>query len=63
MYGRMSDPGMGPYPPGVRWLYVRPTANQRSAIGHWGSGFHTVRGGFDPGSHRFRRPVVIVVKV
>ena len=49
-----------PVVPGCRWLYIRSPANQRWAR-DWG--FHTVRGGFDPGDHRFRPEVVRVVKV
>ena len=46
MYGRISNPGMGTYPPqGVLALCTIPS---QSAIGQWGWGFHTVRGGFDP---------------
>ena len=42
--------------PGVHRLYVRFPANQRSASR---TGFHTVRGGFDPGDYQ----VVGVVKL
>ena len=43
MHGRIYDAGMGLYPPRVV-LALR--------ISDWG--FHTVRGGIDPGDHRFR---------
>ena len=39
------------------------TILSQSAIGQWGWGFHTVRGGFDPRDHRFRPRVVGVVEV
>ena len=39
------------------------TIPNRSTIGQWGWGFYTVRGGFDPGDHRFYPQVVGVVKV
>ena len=43
---------MGPYPPrGALALY---SSTSQSAIGQWGWGFDAVRGGFDPGDHRFR---------
>ena len=45
---------------GVRWLSTIPS---QSAIGQWDWGFHTVRGGVDPGDHCFRPQVVGVVKV
>ena len=51
MYGRISDPGMETYPP--RGALALCTIPNQSAIGQWGWGFHTVRGGFDPGDHRF----------
>ena len=35
----------------------------KSAIGQWDWGFHTVRGGFDPGDYRVRPQVVGVVTV
>ena len=35
----------------------------RSAITQWGWGFHTLRGGIDPGNLRFRPRVVRVVDV
>ena len=44
------DPGIGPYPRLIP-LAPRTPANQRSASGV--GGFHTVRGGIDPGGHRF----------
>ena len=40
-YIRISDPGMGPYPPRVALAPRTPS---------WG--FHIVRGGIEPGSHR-----------
>ena len=41
--------------PGVRWLSTIPS---QSAITQWGWGFHTLRGGIDPGNLRFRPRVV-----
>ena len=56
MFGRLSHPGMGPCPPrpGVasNWLLRTPD---------WG--FHTVRGGVDPGNHHFRPQFVRAVDV
>ena len=61
MYGGISDPGMVPCRPRVALaLFSSPS---QSASGRRGWGFHTVRGGFDPGDHRFRRWVVGVVDV
>ena len=42
MYGRISDSGMGPYPPRVALALRTP-----------GKGSHIVRGGIDPGDFRF----------
>ena len=56
MYGRISDLGMGTYLP--RGALAVCTIPSQSAIGQWGWVFHTVRGGFDPGDHRFRPHVV-----
>ena len=65
--------GWDPVVPGWRWLCFRALANQRSAGGVGVSTsfgavstreitvFVTVRGGFDPGDHRFR--VIGVVDV
>ena len=53
--------GWDPVVPGWRWLFF--SSPSQSAIGRWGRGFHTVRGGFDPGGHRFRPWVVGVVDV
>ena len=61
MYGRVSNPGMGKYPP--RGALVLCTIPSQSAIVQRGWGFHTVRGDFRPGDHRFRAQVVGVVKV
>ena len=47
--------------PGVRWLYVRSPANRRSASKTQVS--TPVRGGFDPGDHRFRPQDIGVLKV
>ena len=52
MYGMVSNPGMGNYPP--RGALALCTIPSQSAIGQWGWGFHTVRDGFDPGDLRFR---------
>ena len=61
MYGRISYPEMGSYPPrDALALFAIPS---QSAIGQWGWGFHTVRGGFDPGNNRFRPQIVGVVMV
>ena len=35
----------------------------QSAASQWGWGFHTVRGGIDPGDHRFRPRIVGVIEV
>ena len=42
MHGRISDPGRGLYPPRLALALRTP-----------GWGFHTVRGGIDPGERRF----------
>ena len=47
MYGRIYDSGMGTYPP--RDALALCTSPSQSAVGRWGWGFHTIRGGFDPG--------------
>jgi len=61
MYGRIYDPRMGPhYPRLTLALFSSP---RQSAIGRWGSGFHTVRGGVDPGDHRLRPRAVGVVDI
>ena len=52
MHGRIYDPGMVSYPPGVALTLRTPV---------WG--FRTVRGGIDPGGHRFRPGFVIIVDV
>ena len=52
---------MGTY--SLRDALALGTIPSQSAIGHWDWGFHTVRGGFDPGDQRFRPQVVGVVKV
>ena len=54
------DPGIVPYPP--RGALALCTSRNQSAIGQWGWCFHTVRGSFDPGDHRFRPQVVGFVK-
>ena len=61
MYAGISDPGMGTCRPRVA-LALFSSPNQ-SAIGLRGWGFHTVRGGFDSGDHRFRPRVVGIVDV
>ena len=53
--------GWEPILPGVCWLYVR--SQPISDRGQWGWGFHTVRGGFDAGGHRFCPQVVGVIDV
>ena len=47
MSERISDSGMGNYPP--RGALVLCTIFSQSAIGQWDWGFQTVRGGIDPG--------------
>ena len=42
----------------ARWLH-----EPQSAITQWGWGFHTLRGGIDPGDLRFRPRVVGVVEI
>ena len=59
MYGRISNAGMGTYPP--RGALALCTIPSQSAIGKRERGFHTVRSGFVPGDHRFRPQVVGVV--
>ena len=60
-YGRIYDPGMGPYRVQVALaLFSSPS---QSSIGRWGWGFRTVRGGVDPEDHHFRSRVVGVVHV
>ena len=65
----ISDPGMGTYPPRVRRdLGVGPRGNSLRALApgvpanqqiiQWGLGFHTPRGGIDPGDLRLRFRVV-----
>ena len=61
MYERIYDPGMGYYRP--RGALVLCTIPSQSAIGQWGWGFHTVRGGIDPGDRLFRPRFVGVVDV
>ena len=75
-YGRISDPGMGTYPPLVRRdLGIGPRGNSsnelapchmspsQSAITQWGWGFHTLRGGIDPDDLCFRPRNVGVVEI
>ena len=53
------DPGVGPYRPwGALDLFSSPS---QSAINKWGCGFHTVRGGIDPGELCFRPQAVGIV--
>ena len=61
MYRGISDPGMGSHRP--RDALALRAIPGKSAIGRWGWGFHTVRGGFDPGDHRFRPQDIGVLKV
>ena len=61
MYGGISDPGMVHCRPRVALAFF--SSPGQSAIGRRGWGFHTVRGGFNPGDHRFRPHVVEVVDV
>ena len=56
MYGRISDPSVEPYAP--RDLLALYKNISQSAIGWWGWGFHTVRGGIDPGKLPFHTRVV-----
>ena len=50
--GRISDPGIGSYPPRVAL-----------ALRTQGYSFHTVRGGIDPGGHRCRPRIIGAVDV
>ena len=52
MYGRISDPGMGPY-----------TFRVALALRTLGWVFHALRGGVEPGDPRFRPRFVVVVDV
>ena len=61
MYGGIFDPGMEPCRPRVALDLL--SSPSQLAIGRRGWGFHTMRGGFDPGDHRFRPRVVGVVDV
>ena len=61
MYGGICDPGMVKFCPRVTLVLF--SCPSQSAISRRGWGFHTVRGGFDPGDHRFRPWVVGVVNV
>ena len=61
MYGGICDPGMVKFCPRVTLVLF--SCPSQSAISRRGWGFHTVRGGFDPGDHRFRPWVVGVVDV
>ena len=51
VYGRISNPGKGSY---TLRMALDSTSASQSAISPLGWGFHTVRGGIDPGDHRFR---------
>ena len=60
MCGRVSGPGLGRYPPQVA-LALRipqPIGNQPVGLS-----FHPIRGGIDPGDHRFSLRFVGVVYV
>ena len=57
----MFEPGMGPNPPRVRRDWGGCLS--QSAIGPWDWGFHTVRGGVDPGQLDFRLRGVGVVDI
>ena len=51
--------GWDPILPGCRWLYeLPPISDQRR-----GWGFHTMRGGIDPGDHHVRPQLVGEVDV
>ena len=52
MYGMIYDPGTETYPSRVSLALPTP-----------GWGFHTVRGGSDPGDHRFRPRFIGVAHV
>ena len=58
MYGILYGPGRERYPPRVRRNSTNPS---QSAISQWGWGFHTMRGGIDPGDHRFPSRLVGVL--
>ena len=51
MYERIRDAGMGLYPPRAALDIRTPGWGLASSQCDWG--FHTVRGGIDPGNHRF----------
>ena len=55
--------GWDPVVSGFRMALAFFSSPSQSAIGHWDWGFHSVRGGFDPGDHRFRPQVVGFVDV
>ena len=73
MYGRMSDPGMGPFSPGVagprRWPEGKHSPRVGSmnpsqlAISGWRWDAHTVRSRIDPEDHRLHPRVVRIVDV
>ena len=50
-----------PIIPGLRWPYFRAPTNQPLGQRRWG--FHTVRGGVDPGEHRVRSLGVGIVGI
>ena len=57
IYGRISDPGTGRYPPRVALALRTPGWGFRRRMGH------AVRGGIGSGDHRFRPPYTGVVDV
>ena len=62
MYGRISDQGLAPYP--LRGALAFYTNTSQSAIGWWGWGYHTARGGVDSWElHFFSDPWVGVVEI
>ena len=64
--GALSSPGVaGPRRCAERQLAPRAgsMSPNQSEITQWGWGFHTLRGGIDPGDLRFRPQVVGVVEM
>ena len=59
--GTISLLGIGHYRPPVALALI--SSPSQSTIDRWGCGFHTLRGSFDLGDHRFRPQHVWVVKV
>ena len=60
MCGSISNPGMGAYPPHVRY---NSTSRSQSAISQWGWGFPHRAERYRPGDHRLRPRFIGVVQV